>query len=115
MDKICRYISAYLEEQNIPKISKLAKYTKMIYVETGKQRERMKVYRSKFTHGRRMSCRRVVQVERERQSVRERCSCADGHDAGRLSSTYGESERVREREREREREIVREMGSFLYI
>jgi hypothetical protein len=81
MDKICRHISAYLEEQNIPKISKLAKYTKMIYVETGKQREKMKVYRSKFTHGRRRSCRRVVPVERER-----------------------ERERARERERKRERE-----------
>jgi len=39
MDKIGRNISAYLEEQNIPKKSTLAKYTKMLYVETGVQRE----------------------------------------------------------------------------
>jgi hypothetical protein len=42
MDQICRYISVYLEEQNIPKKSTLAKYTKIIYVETGIQREQMR-------------------------------------------------------------------------
>jgi hypothetical protein len=74
MDKLCKYISAYLEEQNIPKKSTLAKYTKMLYVETGIHREQRREikYRSKITHGRRRSCRRVVSVERERDRERAR-------------------------------------------
>jgi TorA maturation chaperone TorD len=69
MDKLCRYISAYLEEQNIPKKSTLAKYIKMLYVETGIHREQRREIKY-----RRRSCRRVVSVEseRDRERVRER-------------------------------------------
>jgi hypothetical protein len=44
MDKLCRYISAYLEEQNKPKKSTLAKFTKMLYIcrNTGIHREQMR-------------------------------------------------------------------------
>jgi hypothetical protein len=47
---------------------KLAKYTKIIYVETGKQREQMT---STGANSRKAgkSCRRVVPVERERAKI----------------------------------------------
>jgi hypothetical protein len=55
---------------------KLAKYTQIIYVETGKTERKREQYRSKFTHGRKelleSSPSRERKRERERERARER-------------------------------------------
>jgi hypothetical protein len=80
---------------SLPKKSTLAKYTKNIYIYKPVYREsKWGKYRSKFTHSRRRSCRRVVPVERERE--RERAKIDPDPDPVYIY--------IRERERERERE-----------
>jgi hypothetical protein len=88
------YLHIWRNKLNIPKKSTLAKYTKMLYVETGIQREQRREIPEQIharpekelpesSPGGERKRERESERERERVGERERCSCIDGHHAGR--------------------------------